>query len=125
MDAQERSQLADALKTETYAAGDYIVTAGDDGSTFYIAYFGCCGGGCDLVGARRWEVRPAGEAALRRGKSHVGGALEFCCFVLVLAAGHCVLLSLLDATTPPAFVDSSFVFVTSTEARPRPLQLWP
>merc|ERR1712093_870033 len=36
MDAYERSQLADALKTETYALGDNIVTAGDNGSTFYI-----------------------------------------------------------------------------------------
>ena len=76
-----------------------------------IAYFGGRGGGRDSFGARRWEVRPAGEAAPRRGKSHLFGRpsfLLFCC-VLVLAAGLCVLLSLLDVTIPSAFVDSSFL----------------
>ena len=34
MDAQERSQPADALKTETSAAGDNIITAGENGPTF-------------------------------------------------------------------------------------------
>lgn len=36
MDAYERSQLADALITETYESGKTIVNQGDSGDTFYI-----------------------------------------------------------------------------------------
>merc|ERR1712203_885848 len=36
MDAYERSQLADALRTESYETGAAIVNQGDVGSTFYI-----------------------------------------------------------------------------------------
>lgn len=36
MDAYERSQLADALKAETFTDGQCIVTAGDAGDKFYI-----------------------------------------------------------------------------------------
>merc|ERR1719159_1685018 len=36
MDAYERSQLADALKAKIVPAGTNIVTAGDQGDTFYI-----------------------------------------------------------------------------------------
>merc|ERR1712190_121735 len=36
MDAYERSQLADALKSETYSAGQTIVSQGEAGSKFYI-----------------------------------------------------------------------------------------
>merc|ERR1719473_1672078 len=36
MDAYERSQLADALKSETFADGAEVCREGEDGSTFYI-----------------------------------------------------------------------------------------
>merc|ERR1711948_92606 len=36
MDAYERSQLADALKCESFAAGQTIVSQGEAGSKFYI-----------------------------------------------------------------------------------------
>jgi len=36
MDAYERSQLADALKSETYSGGQTIVTQGEVGQKFYI-----------------------------------------------------------------------------------------
>mmetsp|Transcript_87274 Transcript_87274/g.154639 ORF Transcript_87274/g.154639 Transcript_87274/m.154639 type:complete len:401 (-) Transcript_87274:133-1335(-) len=42
MDAYERSQLADALKVESYTSGATIVTEGEVGSKFYIIEEGAC-----------------------------------------------------------------------------------
>jgi len=42
MDAYERSQLADALKVETFSAGQTIVTEGEIGQKFYIIEEGAC-----------------------------------------------------------------------------------
>merc|ERR1712110_210248 len=36
MDTYERSQMADALQSETYEAGTTIVTQGEAGNSFYI-----------------------------------------------------------------------------------------
>lgn len=36
MDPYERSKLSDALKTESYEAGDTIIKEGESGDTFYI-----------------------------------------------------------------------------------------
>jgi len=36
MDAYERSQLADAIKVETFKAGEAVMTQGDVGNKFYI-----------------------------------------------------------------------------------------
>lgn len=36
MDPYERSQVADALKPETFAKGDYIIKEGDIGDKFYL-----------------------------------------------------------------------------------------
>lgn len=36
VDPYERSKVADALKTQTYEAGDDIITEGHEGDTFYL-----------------------------------------------------------------------------------------
>ena len=36
MDPYERSKLGDAVKEQKYKKGDYIITEGEEGSTFYI-----------------------------------------------------------------------------------------
>jgi len=41
MDAYERSQLADALRGESFSAGDIIVSQGEHGQKFYIIEEGC------------------------------------------------------------------------------------
>ena len=40
MDPYERTQIADALKTQKYAAGEYVVRQGDQGNTFYFVQEG-------------------------------------------------------------------------------------
>ena len=36
MDLYERQQISDALKTETYKKGDYIINEGDIGDKYYL-----------------------------------------------------------------------------------------
>ena len=40
MSAYERSQIADAVKTETFGANDTIIQEGDSGDTFYMVMEG-------------------------------------------------------------------------------------
>jgi len=42
MDAYERSQLADALKVETFEQGQKVITEGEEGNKFYIIEDGLC-----------------------------------------------------------------------------------
>lgn len=69
MDKYERSQVADALKTEVFAAGTCIVQAGDVGTTFYIVAEGQAVAAKD--GKEVMRYRPGdyfGELALIRNQ---------------------------------------------------------
>jgi cAMP-dependent protein kinase regulator len=42
LDQYERSKICDCLQPQKYAAGDYIITEGDTGNTFYFIETGQC-----------------------------------------------------------------------------------
>ncbi|EER17529.1 cAMP-dependent protein kinase regulatory subunit, putative [Perkinsus marinus ATCC 50983] len=69
MDAYERSQIADALKPVSVAAGDVIVKEGDPGDTFYVIENGDCEALKDRGGVMSYVAGDYfGELALLRGE---------------------------------------------------------
>merc|ERR1711861_108595 len=69
VDAYGRSQVADALQTETFKKGDSIITQGAEGNKFYIIESGVCEAVKTTAGApdKRLEMKAGdyfGELAL-------------------------------------------------------------
>ena len=57
MDPYERSKLGDALAESKYKKGDYVITEGDEGSTFFIISEGTAEATKNLGGAEPTKVK--------------------------------------------------------------------
>jgi len=57
MDPYERSKLGDAVKEQKYKKGEFVITEGDEGSTFYLISEGTCEATKNLGGPEPQKVK--------------------------------------------------------------------